>query len=94
MRVTAEVTPMLDALEKVVAFMESRRGRYHYEDGQLVFDTDTDAARFNRLLDGVLSLQSRAKADHARRRERLKDTTAAFDEWAQDPFNRRPPDRK
>ena len=93
-RVTAQVTPMVDALEELVAFMESRRGRYHYEDGELVFDVDPDAARFNRLLDGVLSLQSRAKADTAWRRERLKDTTATFGEWAEDPFNRRPPDRK
>ena len=27
------LTPMVDALEELVAFMESRRGRYHYEDG-------------------------------------------------------------
>jgi hypothetical protein len=91
-RVTAEVKPMLDALEEVVAFMESRQGRYHYEDGQLVFDADADAVRFNRLVDGVWRLRSRAQADIARRRDRLKDTTAAFDEWAQDPFNRKPPD--
>jgi hypothetical protein len=94
MRVTAGLTPMIGALEELVAFMESRRGRYHDVDGRLAFEIDADAARFDRLLDGVLSLQKQTAADYAAKKEHLNDGTAAFDEWAQDPFNRKPADRR
>jgi hypothetical protein len=93
-RVTTGLTPLLGSIEELVAFMESREGRYRHEDGGLAFDTDADAARFNRLLDEVEAQQARATATVVQKKERLKDSTAAFGEWAQDPFKRTPPGRK
>jgi hypothetical protein len=91
-RMTGSLAPLLDAVERVVTFLKARRSRYWHEGPDLVFETDADAARFNRLLDGVREEQARLQGLVAAHQKRAREKTEAFGRWAQDPFRQpRPP---
>lgn len=86
-RLTGGLAPMVQALDELVSFMESRQGRYRYEGGRLLFDRDADAARYNRLVDNVRTQRSLASAVAAQKKARARDATESFGRWARDPFN-------
>jgi hypothetical protein len=91
-RLTGSLVPLLDAVERVVTFLKTRRGRYWHEGPDLVFETDADAAGFNRLLDGVREEQNRLQGLVAANQKRAQEKAGAFGRWAQDPFHQpRPP---
>jgi hypothetical protein len=93
-RLTGSLAPLLDVLERIVAFMKLRRGRYHLEGSEVVFESDADAVSFNRLLDDLQREQDRLLGVVAANQIRARDKAEEFDAWAQDPFNRPRPRRE